>query len=191
MRLLAAIAAAVLLGMAAAAQEPAEWASVGHGSHEQHYSPLDQINVDNVGRLGLAWYADLKTDRGQEATPLVVDGVLYNAEPERHLRIVPPQLAPGRGVVGGDDVPRLGVVEHAAGYQRRRFLPAVGLEVGVPGEAELADVAIVDASGRTVALLGATLAAGGRPLDLLADYDPDNRDRSTGLGKRGRRERAD
>ena len=81
MRLLAAIAAAVLLGMAAAAQEPAEWASVGHGSHEQHYSPLDQINVGNVGRLGLAWYADLKTDRGQEATPLVVDGVLYNAEP--------------------------------------------------------------------------------------------------------------
>ena len=81
MRLLAAIAAAVLLGMAAAAQEPAEWASVGNGSHEQHYSPLDQINTGNVGRLGLAWYADLKTDRGQEATPLVVDGVLYNAEP--------------------------------------------------------------------------------------------------------------
>src|SRR4029077_77904 len=31
----------------------------------------------SVGQLGLAWYADLDTDRGQEATPIVVDGVIY------------------------------------------------------------------------------------------------------------------
>ena len=30
-----------------------------------------------VGKLGLAWFADLDTRRGQEATPIVVDGVLY------------------------------------------------------------------------------------------------------------------
>ena len=36
-----------------------------------------QINAANVGQLGLAWYAEFDTDRGQEATPLVVDGVLY------------------------------------------------------------------------------------------------------------------
>ena len=29
------------------------------------------------GGLGLAWYFDLDTDRGQEATPIVVDGVMY------------------------------------------------------------------------------------------------------------------
>ena len=28
-------------------------------------------------QLGLAWYADLDTNRGQEATPLVIDGVMY------------------------------------------------------------------------------------------------------------------
>jgi PQQ-dependent dehydrogenase (methanol/ethanol family) len=31
----------------------------------------------NVGELGLAWYYDLGTTRGVEATPLVVDGVMY------------------------------------------------------------------------------------------------------------------
>ena len=61
--------------------DPAEWVSTGRGWDEQHYSPLDQINADNVGDLGLAWYVDLQTDRGQEATPLVMGGVLYNTEP--------------------------------------------------------------------------------------------------------------
>ena len=40
-------------------------------------SPLDQINTANVGELGLAWFADMDTARGQEATPLVIDGKLY------------------------------------------------------------------------------------------------------------------
>lgn len=37
------------------------------------------VDAGNVGRLGLAWYADLDTGRGQEATPLVVDGVVYTS----------------------------------------------------------------------------------------------------------------
>ena len=44
---------------------------------EQRFSPLDDINDDNVGQLGLAWAVELDTSRGQEATPLVVDGVMY------------------------------------------------------------------------------------------------------------------
>ena len=44
---------------------------------EQHFSPLNQINDRNVSQLGLAWYYNLDTNRGQEATPLVVDGVMY------------------------------------------------------------------------------------------------------------------
>ncbi|AKH44141.1 Quinohemoprotein alcohol dehydrogenase ADH-IIG precursor [Croceibacterium atlanticum] len=55
-----------------------DWMSTGRGWDEKHYSPLDQINDSNVGRLGLAWYDDLDTFRGVQATPLVVDGVLYN-----------------------------------------------------------------------------------------------------------------
>jgi PQQ-dependent dehydrogenase (methanol/ethanol family) len=44
---------------------------------EQRFSPLKQINDRKVSQLGLAWYYDLDTHRGQEATPIVVDGVMY------------------------------------------------------------------------------------------------------------------
>ena len=61
----------------AAADTNAEWVSYGKGYSEQRFSPLDKVNAQNVGQLGLAWYAQFDTDRGQEATPLMVDGVLY------------------------------------------------------------------------------------------------------------------
>lgn len=54
-----------------------EWLSVGRTYDEQRFSPLDKINRSNVGQLGLAWYADLDTARGQEGTPLMIDGKLY------------------------------------------------------------------------------------------------------------------
>ena len=59
-------------------REPQNWLSYGRTYSEQRFSPLNDITADNVGRLGLAWYADLDTNRGQESTPLVVDGVLYS-----------------------------------------------------------------------------------------------------------------
>jgi quinohemoprotein ethanol dehydrogenase len=58
-------------------QEPGNWMSYGRTYNEQRFSPLKQINNQNVGQLGLAWYVDLDVQRGQEATPLVVDGVMY------------------------------------------------------------------------------------------------------------------
>ena len=54
-----------------------EWLSYGRDTNEQRFSPLTAINDQNVGQLGLAWSADLDTARGQEATPLMHDGVLY------------------------------------------------------------------------------------------------------------------
>ncbi|MCQ9154205.1 PQQ-dependent dehydrogenase, methanol/ethanol family [Acidomonas methanolica] len=56
---------------------PENWLSYGRTYSEQRYSPLDQINTSNVGQMKLAWHYDLDTNRGQEGTPLVVDGVLY------------------------------------------------------------------------------------------------------------------
>jgi PQQ-dependent dehydrogenase (methanol/ethanol family) len=61
----------------AAADGNGEWLSYGRTYDEQRYSPLDKITAANVGRLGLAWMYEFDTDRGQEATPIVVDGVLY------------------------------------------------------------------------------------------------------------------
>ncbi len=60
-----------------AADDPANWITHGGTYAEQRFSPLDQINRENVSGLGLAWFADMDTARGQEATPLVMDGKLY------------------------------------------------------------------------------------------------------------------
>ena len=54
------------------------WMSHGRTWGEDRFSPLDQINSGNVNELGLAWFDDLETMRGVQATPLVVDGILYN-----------------------------------------------------------------------------------------------------------------
>ncbi|MDB6086998.1 MAG: adh, partial [Gammaproteobacteria bacterium] len=59
------------------AGEARNWLSYGRTYSEQRYSPLTKINADNANRLGLAWFADLDTQRGQEATPLIIDGVIY------------------------------------------------------------------------------------------------------------------
>lgn len=60
-----------------AAADPNEWLTYGRDYAEQRFSPLTQIDAASVGKLGLAWFADLDTARGQEATPLMHDGVLY------------------------------------------------------------------------------------------------------------------
>ena len=61
----------------AADAEPGTWMAAGRTYSEQRYSPLTGINKANVAKLGLAWYGDIDTERGQESTPVVVDGVLY------------------------------------------------------------------------------------------------------------------
>jgi alcohol dehydrogenase (cytochrome c)/quinohemoprotein ethanol dehydrogenase len=61
----------------AAEDEPHNWLTYGGTYREQRFSSLKKINEHNVKELGLAWYFDLDTRRGQEATPLVIDGVMY------------------------------------------------------------------------------------------------------------------
>ena len=57
--------------------EPEQWMMVGGTYQETHYSPLDEINRDNVGQLELAWYADYDVNLSQQGTPLYIDGVIY------------------------------------------------------------------------------------------------------------------
>jgi quinohemoprotein ethanol dehydrogenase len=64
--------------MAREATKGYQWLSDGRTYDAQRFSPLTQIDAGNVGRLGLAWYDELDTFRGVEATPLYADGVLYN-----------------------------------------------------------------------------------------------------------------
>jgi quinohemoprotein ethanol dehydrogenase len=51
--------------------------TTGRDYGETHYSPLRDLNTANVSRLGLEWSADMDTKRGLEATPIVVNGVMY------------------------------------------------------------------------------------------------------------------
>ncbi len=60
-------------------EETTNWLAHGRTYDEQRFSPLDQINADTIGDLGLAWYFDTGTDRGLEASPIVVDGVMFTS----------------------------------------------------------------------------------------------------------------
>lgn len=60
-----------------AAGEPEQWLAQGRDVNGTFYSPLKDINADNVAQLGFAWDYPLGTTRGQESTPLVIDGVMY------------------------------------------------------------------------------------------------------------------
>lgn len=65
-------------------QDAADWLTTGGNQLMQHYSPLNKINRDNVKGLGLAWEYDASTyignvPRGLEATPIVVDGIMYTS----------------------------------------------------------------------------------------------------------------
>src|SRR5260370_41118703 len=51
-----------------------------HGSYKSyHYSPLDQVNANNVSNLSIAWiHIPGRSTRGVQSMPLVADGVLYS-----------------------------------------------------------------------------------------------------------------
>ena len=61
----------------AAGSDTSNWLTHGRTYDEQRFSPLNSINSGNVSDLGLTWFFDIPTKRGIEATPLVIDGVMY------------------------------------------------------------------------------------------------------------------
>ena len=58
-------------------QEPQNWLAHARTYDEQRFSPLNSINDGNVKELGIAWYFDTDTNRGHEASPIVLDGVMF------------------------------------------------------------------------------------------------------------------
>ncbi|MEM9637171.1 MAG: PQQ-dependent dehydrogenase, methanol/ethanol family [Pseudomonadota bacterium] len=59
------------------AAETRNWLNYGLDYAETRHSKLTGIDTENVGELGLAWSHDMQSRRGVEATPIVVDGVMY------------------------------------------------------------------------------------------------------------------
>jgi quinohemoprotein ethanol dehydrogenase len=62
-------------------ETPGDWLSYGRNYSEDRFSELDQITKKNIDILGLAWTLNLGTTKGFEATPLVVDGIMYVSGP--------------------------------------------------------------------------------------------------------------
>ena len=64
-----------------------EWPTYGHDVGGMRFSPLKQITPANVANLQTAWTYHLKPEgsaggfRSSEATPLVIDGIMYTGSP--------------------------------------------------------------------------------------------------------------
>lgn len=63
----------------AADAEPGNWLTSGRDFGKSHYSPLSSINRETVQRLGFAWDYATHTNRGLQATPVVVDGIMFTS----------------------------------------------------------------------------------------------------------------
>src|SRR5665213_1543730 len=69
-----------------AARTGDDWLSYNNGWSEQRFSQLNQITSQNINRLGLSWYTDIPSARGnpqnrQEGTPLIHNAMLYSIAP--------------------------------------------------------------------------------------------------------------
>src|SRR5579859_5200342 len=58
-----------------------DWSIIGNGDDQRYFSPLTGINERNVGKLGIAWVADMPAKDGLVDNPLIVDGVIYQSGP--------------------------------------------------------------------------------------------------------------
>ena len=106
-----------------AKNRPEVWLTYGGTYDEQRFSRLTQIGKDNVSQLGLAWSYDLSTSRGVEATPIIVDGVMYvtgawsivyalDAKTGEELWVYDPEVSGEDAAKGCCDVINRGVAVH-------------------------------------------------------------------------------
>jgi quinohemoprotein ethanol dehydrogenase len=63
------------------AQQPSvNWSGYGNDQAETHFSPLRQVTSENIGRLGLAFAADIDAPQGNiQATPIMIGGTIYTS----------------------------------------------------------------------------------------------------------------
>jgi quinohemoprotein ethanol dehydrogenase len=74
--------------VASETSEGTNWLINGRTFESQHFSPLKQINDQNVAGLGLAWYLDIDSAMGIVSEPIVVDGVAYVSAPQSKVYAV-------------------------------------------------------------------------------------------------------
>jgi quinoprotein glucose dehydrogenase len=62
-----------------------QWPVWGGNSDNTHYSPLKQINRDNVKQLAVAWTYDTGETGGLQTSPIIAEGVLYGVSPTQKV----------------------------------------------------------------------------------------------------------
>jgi len=72
----------------AASDDPSNWLSYGRDYANQRFSPLTQINRTSVNQLAPRWIYQTGTSATFQATPLVVDGVMYLSMPFNHVAAI-------------------------------------------------------------------------------------------------------
>ena len=135
---------------AAAPDVPADWPSYGRDALGARHSPLAQIDTSNVGRLAVAWTyhtgelapaVQTRRPRSLEATPIVIDGVMYLITPLGRVIALDAETGRERWVydarvdrrIGFGDHTSRGVstwldVERAAGAPCRRRIVAATVD---------------------------------------------------------------
>jgi PQQ-dependent dehydrogenase (methanol/ethanol family) len=58
-------------------QDDKQWVMPAKNYASTRYSGLSQINASNVGQLKTAWSFSVGSNHGQEAAPIVIDGIMY------------------------------------------------------------------------------------------------------------------
>ena len=67
-------------------EDPNDWPQYHRTSNGWRYSPLDQINRDNVKNLKVAWIHQAgDITGGMQETPIVVDGIIYSMTAGTHV----------------------------------------------------------------------------------------------------------
>ncbi len=129
--MLVGVLAVNITAKSAGAANNSDWPSYGLDNAETRFSKLNQIDAGNAKTLGLAWSYNLESTRGVEATPLVVDGVMYvtaswsvvhaiDARTGKRLWTFDPMVARANGYKGCCDVVNRGVAQ----YQGKVFVGA-------------------------------------------------------------------
>jgi len=75
----------LLVPRSSLAQEHRDWPVYGGAPGNTHYSPLAQINRENVRNLQLAWSFDSGEKGGLQTSPIIIDGVLYGITPTEKI----------------------------------------------------------------------------------------------------------
>jgi quinoprotein glucose dehydrogenase len=104
------------------ASEQRDWPVYGGAPEDTRYSPLAQINRQNVKKLQVAWSYDTGEAGGLQTSPIIVDGVLYAYTPTQ--KVIALDAATGKlrwkfdsGIVGRQ--PDRGLATWSDGKHRR------------------------------------------------------------------------